>query len=278
MKHLTFSLLALSLASSVGNAAATSKNQFWVDEPEKTVLVAANPTLNVSIYKLEVSDEYYARMDVSLNYVGQDMVTQIKDITNAYTNYKIQKVILEKNGTYHYEIGVLGIAKDVDPKPGVEGPYIEDQIYLSRAKYKAAMTEIKGGRPLVHITGQVAGTVPMMKVIEHKELDGAVCGKLIGPEGTLSSTLTNMASASRSALSSIPFQYESTRDALIRDVKENCFDITPVGRVDSFADLLNIRVSARKLDRNLFGETLQKSYDKQDIPLSFDTKQSGGDN
>ena len=272
MKIFKCSFLALSLISSV----ASAKPNFWINGPEKTVVVAANPTLLVNVYKLEVSNEYYARMDVSLNYIGADMVSQIKEITSDYTDYKVQKVVLEKHGLYHLQIDALGVDENVEPKPGVEGPYIEDQVYLSRAKYKAVMDEMKAGHQLVQVSGAVSGTVPMMKVVERKEVDNSICEKLIGDDRTLGSTLSNMASVSRSALSAIQFQYESTRDSIIRDVKENCFEVTPTGRIDSFADILAVHLTAKKLDRKIFGETLQKSYEKQEIPLSFETHQSGG--
>jgi len=274
MKRLALGLLSITLA----NSYACADTKFWVNKPEKIVLVAANPTLNVKLVKLEVDDDYYARLDVSLNYVSPDINSQVGNVLKDFDGYKLQRVVVEKGGVYNYQIPVLSIVREIDPNSGVEGPYIEDQIYLNKTKYKTVQAEIAAGHHLVQISGALVGTVPMMKVIEHKELSGSICEKLLGDDKTVSSTMTMLASVPPAALNSLwQFQYDSTRTSLIQDIKQNCFEVVQGTQINSFADILTLGLRAKQIGRNLVGETLKKSYDREDIPLSFETHQSGGD-
>jgi hypothetical protein len=273
MKNAIYVTLAMSLLSATALADSV---KFWVNEPEKIVAIATNPTLSVQIAKLEVDDSYYARIDVSLNYSSADMDAQVQAIMASYPGYQNQRVVVEKSGQkYHYQIPSLGIALDLDPKPGVEGPYIDDTRFLTKAQFKTIQAEIAAHHSVVQVDGSVIGTVPLMKVAERKELSPSICNSLVGADQSVSSTFIRFAAMGEKVLSGQSFQYDSTRAALLRDVTDNCLEVIQGGQVDTFKSLLSLKVRAKSLGRNLVGETLKKVYEKQEIPLVYQVVQQG---
>ena len=267
--------LFISLLTLLVSLSASAQPKYWVDQSNKIVAIVANPTLNVGVVKLEVDDNYYGRLDFSLNYVSADMGNQFQTIMKGFPDYRSQRVVVERQGLYRLQIPILGLSRDVDPKPGSEGPYIEEAIYLTKAQYKAAQTELAAGRPLVQIAGRLAGTVPMTKVIEHKEIDNAICGQIIGNDPSVSSVIWMSNSVVSNAFYNMDIQYDSTRLALVQDIKQNCFELAQPAQVASFSDLMKVQLKVKVLERPLIGETSKRVYDRQEFSLSYEMNQNG---
>jgi hypothetical protein len=270
-KLFSFVLALVSLVS----VSAKADAKFWVDDTEKIVALVANPTLNIGVVKLEVDDNYYGRLDFSLNYVYSDMNQQAQNILKNYSGYRAQRVVVERLGLYRLQIPILGLSRNVDPKPGADGPYVEDAIYLTKAQYKDVQNELAAGRPLVQIAGTMVGTVPITKPVEHVEIGNSICGSLLGDQATVSSTIARFGQVMTDALSQLDFRYDSTKQALVNDIKANCFQLASAPRVNSFADLLNLPLRVKQIGRPLYGETSKKVYERQEIPLTYEINQNG---
>ena len=267
---------ALLLVTACGFSAQAATPKYWLNEAEKIVVIAVNPVLKLQLTKLAVDEQTYAQFDVSLNYESTNMKSQIDSVMRTYPGYLSQRVVTSRVGEYRMQIPALGIDRLVDPKPGVEGPYVEDMHFVSRKDYQALKSAMARGESVVRFEGQIQGTVPTMKVLERREVDDRVCYSIVKSFPTVGELISGTTMVSPRALGIQEFQYDSTRVALVNDIRDNCFDTVTPTSVSSFVDLLKVGIRAKPVGRKLFGETRQKVYDREVFPLAYETQQTGG--
>lgn len=267
--------IAGAFALSTAQMAQASTPKFWINEPEKIVVMAANPSLDVKLTNLNLEGDHYAILEVDLQFKGKDIASQFASVMKDYPNYREQRAVLQAEGAYRYRIPILNIDQEVRPMNGVEGPYVTMPHYLSKPQYVALREAIKKGVSVIEISGTNSGTVPVMKVVERRELDPSVCSRIIGRDQTVGSIISNTAMVNQAAAEA-SFEYDSTRIALVSDIKANCFELGNSARVHSFSDVMNLQVKAKNPGRNLVGETMKRTNSKELVPVVYDLKQELG--
>lgn len=268
-------LLTNMIGLMAAQVALASTPKFWVDESEKTVVVAANPTLDVLLFNMNLEGDYYARLDINLQFQSKDIVRQFDAIMKNYPGYREQRVVLRPDGTYRLKIPLLNIDTEVKQTPGSEGPYYLEAKYISKAQYRLLRDAIKNKTPIVEITGSHVGTVPTTKVVERKELDPSVCTRIVGREQSVGGVITNTAMVNQAAAAS-QFEFDSTRVSLVEDIKANCFELQAPTEVKSIAEVMQIKIKAKNPGRNLVGETRQKTNSQEEVPLAYELNQREG--
>lgn len=266
-------LSAFLFIAALGSAAQATTPKVWQNEAEKIVLIAVNPSLSIELIKYGDDADYFAQLQVALAYTYKDMQAQIDAVMRDYPGWRSQKVVTELSRDYQLQVPLLSIDEPAKAKLGTDGPYVDQQIWLNRKNYSALRSAIARGEVVVQIKGELAGTVPMMKVLERREVDESVCYRIVRSFPTVGDLISGATMVSPGALGIQEFQFDSTRVALVNDIRDNCFDAATTGIVGSFTDLLKIGIRAKPVGRKLFGETRQKAYGRETFPLLYDVQQ-----
>jgi hypothetical protein len=244
--------------------------RIWELREENTIAWAPNPKLNLTLNKIAVDNQYYGQLSVSLNYEPEDLRLQIDAVVAQFPNRKYQKIVQEPSGALSLQIPTLNISKSVQPKAGQSGPYVEDVLYLTKDQYKTLKHQIERGEAVVSFSGRIGAHVPVLKVIERKELQPRICDDLLSRGNNVGQLMQAIARMSHEMGKNTVFRYDSTREALVKDVRENCFELSERRNFESFKELSGLQIRSRPITGPLKGETLKRVIERRELELKYD--------
>lgn len=263
MRRIFFAPIALLALTPAWAEAA----QAWLHE--KTVHFAPEARLTVSIQEVAADEKNWDWLQFSLSYDYEDMKAEAARLKREHPGYEVNKTPLRPRGNYRLRIPSLDLEIETSTMPGLEGPYFNADVFVSREqspKVRAALRELES---FVELKGELTATVPVEKVVERAELPTTICEELLRNGSSLYDLVT--------AYPAVENQIEQTngskeiRASLRRQILRSCVSL-PVGiRIRTFTELLNLSVKSARPAGSFTAEVRRTEREAKAIPLEFRT-------
>jgi hypothetical protein len=259
-------LLTIALGVSTAKGDPTLPTH-WKREDLKKIYFAPQPDLKVSLTHLGADDEFWDQLNIDVGYTSKSIVEQIKNLEEKYPGFEINRVVLSKTSNYHLNLPALNVDLDVDTMNGIEGPYFRFVSMVSKAnsaKVKAAYQNSLS--TFVKVTGNLTAQVPVLKVLERLELDDQTCDQVLPKtKAVFYDVLNNLSPIFQKIEESS--KYPVNASTLKKLVVENCVMLPAPAQINSFRELLSVRVAKNNAPKPLVAEHRAQGFEAQSIPL-----------
>jgi len=249
--------------------AATTPMQSWVNEDTKTVYFLPNPILKIRLNHLGADENYWDQLSIDFSYTETNPESNqaAKALEAEYPGYLFQRVLISGVEQPSISIPSLGMHESVEMKEAAEGPYYHQIYYIPKSKsdaVRAAYTDAS----FIALTGKVKFSIPSKKTVESIDLDSETCDQLTSSGNDLASVVQQYAIFSKQ-LDRMGIQYKTTKEALAKSVLMNCLDLTAPISIQSFRELLNLRIQTRRGSIKIHGETAKTVMNEVDAPFQY---------
>jgi hypothetical protein len=242
--------------------------QYWPDESTHKLYVAYRPMVDVEVFNVAADDNYWDEISIEVKYSNPKMEGYLNELKSRYPGYQTAGVVMERSGDFQLSIPVLGVNQTIAAMPGVSGPYMTWQGFVSKAQSQAVRQAL--AQPgSVSITANTSVSYQMTKVLEHFELGVEVCQKLASADGTIFGAMHGYASV-LDDIEHQPISYPSTAARLERSVLESCLMLPSDVSAGSFADVLDAKVALKPNPSRPYGETRGEAPASATVPLQMD--------
>ena len=161
MKNLSVSLfIFLGSISICESSFAVSKVKTWRDEDKKILYYLPNPILKLKVLNLSTGDfDFDSMLDLSLSYYdpNPEQASALDELKRLNPGFTLSRSMLRPSGSIHVSIPSLGISEDINPRPGVEGPYVNNVYYLN-VNQTPILRTLFHANEFIEVTGQVSVT------------------------------------------------------------------------------------------------------------------------
>ncbi|NUN05099.1 MAG: hypothetical protein HUU57_04985 [Bdellovibrio sp.] len=200
-----------------------------VNSSESKVYYTVTPTLQLNLVDLG-SDG--GMLTVFLEYRGNDISQELKQLHVQYPNFQIQAVIARSANEYvDLEIPDLGLKKSLRVNQGQTGPYINSQFMLTAAQTKKLKNLQRSLKESVRLQIPVRASYSSGQVIESVTLDESACG---GAKVTsVQDIIAHLGNMKRPE----SIKKDKTFSSLKQDILDKCYGINST-QINSFAELM----------------------------------------
>lgn len=222
-----------------------------VNQIDKTVYVHPSPVLDVELIDLE---EEGGMLSISINYETQATTAELEQLQKDYVGLKVQPLManVKPNQMVMLSIPEAGINETTKVAQGQFGPYVNFQKLISKAQTLKLKSLNKKINEKVIIEIEVSTNFSSHEELESYSASSDVC-KTLGI-----SNVKDMVLQFSKLQKPQEIKYKETFESLKENMLKECFVIDQK-TIDSFKDLLNVRVFTSSASFLLKGEFIKKT-------------------
>lgn len=237
----------------------------FVEESKGHVLYAITPTLHMNYVVLDIDDDYYASIQMIIDYKGLGGEKQLQSLKKTYPDLQLKRVSV--TGSSGALVKVPGLEKELafETSPTPLGPYFMQTVYLNKKQARKVKGAIEKRGQSVSVILPASVFFKKKKVVERKRISLKKCEEMFDHGYTLSGALMSMEGISKE-FNKLDIKYETTKKQLVKKFLRSCFTIRR-SRVDSVRELLSMELIPRKSARFIYGETVKEVDHQEKVEL-----------
>ncbi len=243
---------------------------YWINEEQKVIHFAPRATLEVTSQEVKADPEQWYLLSVELKYDYSSIQDQMNMLKRNFPGYRLQKVVMNKSGGVDVSLPALGIRENIDPSPGIEGPYFTLTRLLPKTAKKALEQVLENLGSEVVITGKYQASVPVEKLVEQVEIPSQICEKFGREKNTVLSAMSNYPAVVKAVEDAA--KYPKSRELLLEQILTSCLEIKRDSEVGSFQELLQIPLRLAPTLGSFRVELKETKIESQILPLQYEIR------
>lgn len=226
---------------------------------DQAIYMHPTPTLEVNLMDLGNDGGI---LTVSLNYISATTKAEISDLQLQYPDKEIQVIMAEPQyGIVTFAIPEIGLQQDFPLQQGQMGPYLNNQVALTKDQMKKALALKSQLADLVQFPITAKANYLFTHVVEEYTASSNICSTLkINTVKDLVLSLGRLQKPNS-------IQYSQTFEAFKGELLDHCFVVHP-SPVNSFKELLNLPITTSLLTEKITGQYVEKKSQSKVFSLN----------
>jgi hypothetical protein len=249
---------------------AAQAASYWINEEQKVIHFAPRATLEVVNQEVKADLDQWYLLSVELKYDYSSIQDQMNVLKRNFPGYRLQKVVMNKNGGIEVALPSLGIRETIDPSPGIEGPYFTLTRLLPKSAKKSLEKVLENLGTEVVVEGRYQANVPVEKLVEQVEISSQICEKFGKGEGSVLSAMRNYPIIVK-AVEEAAKQVKS-RELLLEQILSTCLELKRDAEISSFQELLQIPLKMAPMLGSFRVELKETKIETQVLPLQYEIR------